>query len=56
MESYHDGQISKTMKNTMASVQAAETQSKGLFHPLPKQIYMQNCAKNYDNVFWLPKF
>ena len=56
MESYHDGQNSKIIKYTMASVQAAETQGKGSFHPLPKQFYMQNCAKNYDNVFVLPQF
>ena len=31
--SYHDGQNSKIIKNTTPSVQAAETQSKGSFHP-----------------------
>ena len=31
--SYHDGQNSKIIKNTTLSVQAAETQSEGLFHP-----------------------
>ena len=55
----------------MLSVQAAETQSEGSFHPrmtiftrFPKQkrlnllekMCMQNCAENYDNVFWLRKF
>ena len=31
--SYHDRQNSKIIKNTMSSVQAAETQSEGSFHP-----------------------
>ena len=31
--SHHDGQKSKIIKNTIPSVQAAETQSKGSFHP-----------------------
>ena len=31
--SYHDGQNSKIIKNTIPSVQAAETQSEGSFHP-----------------------
>ena len=31
--SYHDGQNFKIIKNTRPSVQAAETQSKGSFHP-----------------------
>ena len=30
--SYHDGQNSKIIKNTIHSVQAAETQSEGSFH------------------------
>ena len=31
--SYHDRQNSKIIKNTIPSVQAAETQSEGSFHP-----------------------
>ena len=31
--SCHDGQNSKIVKNTIPSVQEAETQSKGSFHP-----------------------
>ena len=31
--SYHDGQNSKITKNTIPSVQAAESQSNGSFHP-----------------------
>ena len=31
--SYHDGQYSKIIKSTIPSVQAAETQSEGSFHP-----------------------
>ena len=31
--SYHNGQNSKIIKNTVTSVQAAESQSKGSFHP-----------------------
>ena len=31
--SHHDGQNSKNIKNTIPSVQAAETQSEGSFHP-----------------------
>ena len=31
--SCHDGQNSKIVKNPIPSVQAAETQSKGSFHP-----------------------
>ena len=30
---YHDGQNSEIIKNTIPSVQAAETQFKGSFHP-----------------------
>ena len=33
MVSYHDGQISQVIKNTITSVQAAETQSRDSFHP-----------------------
>ena len=33
MLSYHDGQNSKIIKNTIPLVQAAETQTEGLFHP-----------------------
>ena len=69
--SYHDGQNSKITKNTIPSVHAAETQSEGSFHltttistrfhnqnapTCSKKFCMQNCAKNYDNVFRLPKF
>ena len=31
--SYHEGQNSKIIKNVIPSVQAAETQSEGSFHP-----------------------
>ena len=33
MVSYHDGKNFKIIKNAIHSVQAAETQSKGSFHP-----------------------
>ena len=33
MVSYHDGQNSQVIKNTITSVQAAETQSRDSFHP-----------------------
>ena len=33
IESYHDGQNFEIIKNTIPSVQAAEIQSKGSFHP-----------------------
>ena len=62
--------ILRLLKNTIPSVQAAETQSKGSFHPTTtistrfhnkmlkpvKKFCMQKCVKNYDNVVWLQKF
>ena len=66
---YHDGQNSMFIKNTIHLIKVSELQSEGSFHPtttissrfrkqcfkLLKRFCLQNCAKNYDNVFRLPK-
>ena len=49
MVSYHDGQNSKNTKNDLPSVQTAETQSKGSFHPtttISTRLQNQNASFN----------
>ena len=44
---YHVGQNSKVLKNTIPSVQAAETQSKGSFNPtttISTRFHIQNAS------------
>ena len=45
--SYHDGQNSEIIKTTILSVQAADTQSKGSFHPtttISTRFHYQNAS------------